>query len=59
MTFKWKAATAAATMMTAALLAGTAMAEPKVLASRYTSSSTPYQMFVASPLKSFFKALFL
>ena len=31
MTFKWKAATAAATMMTAALLAGTAMAEPKVL----------------------------
>ncbi len=31
MTFKWKAATAAATMMTAALLSGTAMAEPKVL----------------------------
>ncbi len=31
MTFKWKAATAAATMMTATLLSGTAMAEPKVL----------------------------
>ena len=31
MTFKWNAATAAATMMTAALMAGTAMAEPKVL----------------------------
>ena len=31
MTFKMKAAVAAATMMTAALLSGTAMAEPKVL----------------------------
>ncbi len=31
MTFKMKAAAAAATMMTAALLSGTAMAEPKVL----------------------------
>ncbi len=31
MTFKLKAAAAAATMMTAALLSGTAMAEPKVL----------------------------
>src|ERR1043165_2054068 len=31
MTFKTKAALAAATMMTAALLSGTAMAEPKVL----------------------------
>ncbi len=34
------------------------MAEPKALASRYTSSSTPYQKFVESPPKSFFKALF-
>ena len=33
--------------------------EPKVLASRYTSSSMPYQKFVVSPPKSFFKSLFL
>jgi hypothetical protein len=33
--------------------------EPKALALRYPSSSTPYQKFVASPPKSFFKALFL
>jgi hypothetical protein len=34
------------------------MAEPKALALRYTSFSTPYQKFIASPPKSFFKALF-
>ncbi len=33
--------------------------EPKALAPRYLSSSTPYQKFLEGPSKSFFKSLFL
>jgi len=33
--------------------------EPKALAPRYLSSSTPYQKFIEGPAKSFFKSLFL
>jgi hypothetical protein len=35
------------------------MTEPKALAPRYPSSTTPYQKFVEGPAKSFFKSLFL